>query len=807
MKTIISSLLALIIINTSIYSQITFPSYYTQNEFGMTSPGAMKYGLYGYNNPAILATLNQTDILFSWTDETGNWNDLNHWGLFTAIPNLSFAVINQKDFGTSVTDYKLSAAAGNNSLSFGLGYGWSGGDVSLFHHSTLLTLGTLYRPNRYLSMGLIGNFPDLRKNEGIIDLALRPFGDEKISFFGDYEFKENRDPLEIKWSAGAAIEAYPGFRLTARYFNTKMFNMGVELSFGNISFSSHANYDKNGNHEYNVYGIRFGGYDRNPFMNLFPKHKYVEMNLLGPVKYQRFKFFDNSNTLKSIITEIDAAKNDKSVAGIAINTSGMTANKEIVWELREKLKQFRASGKHIVIFIDNTGIVKYDLASVADKIIMDPEGLLTLEGFIYGKNYYKGILEKLGIGYHEWRYFKYKSAMEVFSRYRMSKPDSAQLQRLVDVDYKVAEQDICSGRNIIPKKFNDLVNNQTAFLAGDAVKAGLVDAIGRWDKVKEIVKELERKHESFVSPNSLAKFNLPNDNYWGEKPKIAVIYAIGVCAMDEGINARSLVKDVQAVTNDDNVKALVLRVDSPGGDGMASDIIAEAIKKCTKKKPVIVSQGYVAASGGYWLSMYGNKIVAAPNTITGSIGVIGGWFYNKGLDSKLGVTTDYVKKGEHADLGFGFRLPFVGISLPDRDLSPEEQGKVESLLKTMYKGFVSKVAHGRNQTISYIDSIGQGRVWSGEDGLKVGLVDTLGGLSTAIRLAAGKAGLNGKEYRVVEYPKPGWFNFNIFIPKLFGLNLNIEDSYIKNIKYRFQNNGRPIPMLPLENMGLLQKAY
>jgi protease-4 len=408
-------------------------------------------------------------------------------------------------------------------------------------------------------------------------------------------------------------------------------------------------------------------------------------------------------------------------------------------------------------------------------------------------------MEKLGIGFHEWRYFKYKSAYEVFARKDMSEGDSTQLQKLIDDFYKLTKTDICTDRNISSAKFDDLINNFGLLLPQEAVEQKLVDTLGRWETVKELINKMEGEDKNFINPGSISKFILPKDNYWGEKPEIALIYATGICAMDEGINARKLVRYVDQAVNDNNVKAIVLRVDSPGGDGLASDIIAEALKKAKGKKPVIISQGSVAASGGYWLSMYGDTILAAPNTITGSIGVIGGWAYNKGLKEKLGVSTGYVKRGEHSDLGFGMTIPFIGLSLPDRDLTPFEQKKIDNSILTMYKEFVGKVAIGRNKSYAYIDSIGQGRVWSGFDGKSNGLVDILGGMSDALDVAVNKAGLSGEEYEVKEYPPAPLFNFNVFMPKIPGFRLE-EEPVIKNIKFRLQYNGIPLPVLPLEDM-------
>ncbi len=784
--------------------QSQFPSYHYSNQFDLTSPGAMRYGLYGYVNPAILSTLDQFDLLFTFSDENGKWNDFGNWGIFTAVPHLGFGAIHQKFLTGSITDYKLSTGFGSKSFSLGLGYGWSGGNLSDSLRKNLFTFGALYRPIKYLSIGFVGNVPTAENGEGAFDAAVRPFGDEKLSLFGDYVFRNNRDPNDIKWSAGASIEALPGIRIVGRYFDTKFFTAGIELSLGNLGLFTNSNFNKSGDHQYNIYGIRVGGYDRNIFPKIFTHKNYVDINLNGTTKYQKYRFFDNSKTLKEILDQIDAAKNDPTVSGIAINTSGMSINKEFLWELREKLSSFKSAGKHVVIFIDNGGIDTYTFASVADKIVMDPIGNITLGGFLWGRNYYKGTLEKLGIGFHEWRYFRFKSAMEAFSHDSMSQADKIQLQAMVDEYYKTAKDEICKSRNIKPDKFDDMVNNHPMFLAKEALKDGLVDTLGRWDEVQEIVNKLENTDQKFISAGQLPEFHLPGDNYWGEKPEIAVIYAIGECAMDNGINARTLVNYVKSARENSNVKAIVLRVDSPGGDALASDLIAAELKKCRGKKPVIVSQGFVAGSGGYWLSMYADTIVAAPTTITGSIGVIGGWFYNKDFKQKLGVSTDFVKKGEHADLGFGTYIPLINYSLPDRDLTPDEQKIAEKDIKTYYEEFVDKVADGRHMNVDSVKEIAQGRIWSGQAGLENGLIDKLGGLSDAINIAAAKAGLKGKEYSIVELPPQPLINLGFFTPSLFGMKLSTEeDPLINDLKLRIDNNGKPMPILPIEDMEFI----
>jgi protease-4 len=790
-----------LLIPAIVVSQEKYPSYYQQSDFLLTSPGAMTFGLYGFDNPALPSLLREPDFAFLWTDQTGRWNDFNHWAFFAAAPHVGFGLIRQKIGSLYVTDYRLSLASGNRTVSFGIGYGWSTGSTRTFNRPSLITVGSLFRPSPFLSLGLVGTFSTQSRSasEGMVDLAVRPFNSGLLTLFSDYALQSRQSLPDGHWSAGAALEALPGIRITGRYFDSKRFALGVQFSLGRVGLTTQAHYDENRRYSYNTYGIRLGAIDRTFLKGR--KTSYLDLNLLGPVKYQRYQLFDNSNTLQGLLQTIDAAKEDPAVAGIAINTSGMAADKELLWEIREKLRDFKSTGKHVVMFIDRAGMNEYHFASVADKIVMDAQGMIQIGGFVMGRTYLKGTLEKVGIGYDEWRFFKYKSAYENLSRDNMSDADREQRQKLVDDSYRLAKADICTGRGFTPEQFDAMINNEVVYLPQDALAKGLVDTLGRWDTVEKVIRNLEGGEKRRVSAGSLERFIEPTDNRWSEPPKIAVVYALGACAMDEGITARRLVRDVQAVVDDPNVKAVVLRVDSPGGDGMASDYIAEALKKAKGKKPVIVSQGAVAGSGGYWLSMYGDTIVAAPTTITGSIGVIGGWVYDRGIKEKLGMSTDYVKVGEHADLGFGFTLPLIGLGLPDRDLTEPERSRMEYSIKTMYKEFVNKVADGRKKSPDQIEAIAQGRVWSGYDALRKGLVDVLGGLEKAINIAKEKAGIRrAQEVTILELPKKGLIDFSQFVPRFIGLELKEKDPVLAHLQFLLAHNGQPMPILPLEDI-------
>lgn len=781
----------------------TFPSYHSSADLSLAPPGALRVGLYGFDNPAMLTYLHQPDLEFIWTDAGGKWNSFNRWGLFAGAPNFGFGFMKTKVGSFSVNDYRFALSFGNRDVAIGLSYGFSGGDRAAFDRRNVFTVGALFRPDPHVSLGLIGNATTSSgKAEAAFDLGIRPFGNEFVTLFADYALQNPQTVKQGSWSYGAVVEALPGIRVTGRFFSTHAFAVGLSLSFGNASISTQSTWDGNSKHAFNTYALRLGAYDRTVLSKLMKRSTYVEMDLKGEMKYQRFILFDNTNTLRHTLAALAAAKDDETVAGMAINTSGMAINREMLWELREQLKDFKSSGKKVIVFIDRPTMEQYRFATVADKIVLDPTGMLVLPGYVMGTTFLKGTLEKLGIGFDEWRFFKYKSAYESFSREGMSDADREQKEKFVQDIYAATRRDICEGRHLTPERFDQMVNHEVFYLPQEALAKGLVDTLGRWEEVKEMVKRLEGENKRMVGAGSLAKFNLPYDNRWGEPPRIAIIYALGVCAMDEGINARSLVKDIEAAADDPRIKAIILRVDSPGGDGMASDYVAEATKKAKKKKPVIVSQGFVAGSGGYWLSMYADSIVAAPNTITGSIGVIGGWLYNKQAKEKLGFSTDRVQLGRHADIGFGFRLPFLGVGLPDRNLTEEERAAVERSIRSFYKLFVDKVAEGRKTSPEKIESIAQGRFYSGEEGMRIGLIDVLGGLGDALRIAREKAGIRAdEEVTIIELPRPRLVDLSKLVPSPFGVRETLAaDAFLEHLRFLLQHNGQPLPLMPFDDI-------
>ena len=794
---ICSAILTILLLAASgLWGQSPFAPYAARTEFLLIPPGSTQGGLMGYANPALLNYVEQFESIFAWSDASSQRRPANQWGLFTGLPHLGFGLLQQKLDGRQLRDYRLAVSAGDRRFGLGFGYGWST-STRLLGRKEHLVLGAFLRPSPRLSTGLtLTSALSNSAREAALDLALRPLGTARLVLFADCAVASRKAGNATSWSAGTDLEILPGLRLTGRYFDNRTVSVGLHLGLGRFDFQTQSRFDEDRDRTFNTYYLRLGSHGPD-LLERFSRSRgnYLTLDLFGPLRHRSFALFDRSRSLVDLLSLIHQVRRDPQLTGIAVNLAGLRVNPEMAWELRTLFQDLRAAGKRVVIFVDRADLRAYHLASVADQIVLDPVGMIALEGFVGGQTYFKGALEKLGIGFEEWRFYEYKSAFESYSREEMSAADRRQLQALLDDFYRLAREEICASRDLHPEEFDRLIDEETLFLPDDALQLGLVDRLGRWQQRREILEELEGQPRSLVEADS---YVAPRDETWGGRPRIAVVYALGVCAMDWGIRARFLAHDITAVGDDPAVKAVVLRVDSPGGDVLPADLVADAVRRCREQKPVIISQGYVAASGGYWISMYGDAIVAAPNTITGSIGVIGGWLYDRGLKAKLGITTDHVQVGEHADLGFGMQLPLLGLQLPDRNLREDEKERMERSIRSLYDRFVTQVADGRKRTNGEIEAVAQGRVWSGYRALEHGLIDRLGGLDAALQLAREKAGIRPEQtVRLVEYPRQPFFDPSIFLPS----PLKIQQRHATRLDYlqfRLDHNGQPLLLLPSE---------
>ncbi len=792
-----SILLVLFLPVVSFAGENAIPDYYSRSNFLFTSPTAFNDGLIGFANPANLGIVHHLESRFCWSTKGTDAGAFRDWGTYLAVPGFGFSVQQQEIGGIDVTDYRIGIAGGSDPLVMGLSYGWSKGDHDALGRERLLSLGCIIRPMRYVSVGLTGTTSlESRANEAVAEIGVRPLGTPLVTIFADGAVQRGISFEDVPWSAGAAVQVAPGISLVGRYFESEAFTAGVTVDFGTFGLGSQTHYDTDQHHASYSHSIRLGGMRPSIFPELFEKdRRFLAVNMKGTLDYHAYRFFDGGKVrFAELLSDIRAAVADPRVGTIALNLSSMRAYPEHAWEIREELRKAREAGIKVVIAIDICGMTGYHLASVADKIIMDPEGFMQLYGYALSRTFLKGTLDKLGVGFDEWRYFEYKSMAESYSRTSMSDADREQRQAFVDDWYDVAKDEICTSRSITPDRYDALINDNGFFLADAAMEHGLVDTLARWSDIGRIVSDMNRRAMRGIDADGLLANALPPSE-WGPRPRIAVVYAVGACEMDSGIRGRWLEKVFLGLARQPSVKAVVFRVDSPGGLSIPSDITAQALRKCAKQKPVIVSQGQTAASGGYWISMYADTIVAGPYTLTGSIGVIGGWVYDDGFGEKTGMSADHVKRGEHADLWTGITLPLLGLTLPARNLDESEQNRVEKIINRMYDSFVEKVAEGRGLTVERVREIGEGRVYSGIDGKELGLVDEIGGLTTALAIAAEKAGLKpDQDIDIIEIPKyRGWFK--PLLPKSPIIGNIDSDPVVEFLRFYGKHNGQPIPML------------
>ena len=471
-------------------------------------------------------------------------------------------------------------------------------------------------------------------------------------------------------------------------------------------------------------------------------------NPFGSINFSSMEALESTG-LNEILRNIEHAKTDENIKGIYMELSNIPTSTATLQELRSKLAEFKESGKFIVCYGEAYSQSAYYVASVADHIWLNPEGSLDLHGMASQIMFYKHLLEKLEVEMQIVRgpNNRFKSAVEPYFLDKMSEANREQTEKLLGTVWGQILEAISESRGISVEQLNQIADNLE--VVSDAQKAldyGLVDQLYFKDQV---LAELKSMTESKDKVNAVNNENYAKSYKDKNKSKneVAVIYATGQIFDGKGdesqnIYSENLSKTVRKVREDDAVKAVVLRVNSPGGSAVASAIIGRELDLTKEVKPVIVSMGNYAASGGYWISAKGDYIFADPTTITGSIGVFGTIPNLQGLlNNKLGLTFDVAKTNENADFG-----------TMTQPLTPFQYAKMqESVVKT-YDDFTGRVAEGRGLRQTYVDSIGQGRVWAGADAIELGLVDQLGDMEDAIAYAAEKAGL-GTDYKVTEYPK------------------------------------------------------
>ena len=455
--------------------------------------------------------------------------------------------------------------------------------------------------------------------------------------------------------------------------------------------------------------------------------------------------------LNILLRSIKEAKDDPLIKGIYLQAGIPLAGHASLTQIRTALEDFKKSGKFIYSYSEILTQKGLYLSSVADSVLVNPEGFMEWKGLSANVTYYKEALNKLGVKPEVLRATgnRYKSAVEPYLRQDMSPENRQQLEVLLSSIWKEYLVTVGNAQNLNTDSLQSLADNYAITNPKTALDKGLIDGVMYYDQVMDLLsKECDVKDSDKLKFVSLQKYA---DAYKAEsgygKDKIAVIIAQGDIVSGNGdeysIGSERISKAIRKARKDDKVKAVVLRVNSPGGSALASEIIWREVQLTKGIKPVVASMGDLAASGGYYISCFADTIVAQQNTITGSIGAFGLFMTGEELlHNKLGINIETVPTNKYSDLGTF-----------DRPLTDSERAILIASVDQIYGTFKQRVAEGRGLDVDYVDSIGQGRVWSGEDAKKLGLVDVLGGINEAIKIAENMAGLSNGDYKLVEYPK------------------------------------------------------
>ncbi len=496
--------------------------------------------------------------------------------------------------------------------------------------------------------------------------------------------------------------------------------------------------------------------------------------------------------LNQILESIEKASRDERIQGIYLESGLLTTGHATVEEIREALLEFRESGKFVISFAPVYSQKAYYLASAADKVYLPPTGMLEFQGLSSKRTFFKGTLDKLGVDMQVVRHGEFKSAVEPFTRTDMSEAAKLQTQSYVGSLWSNITSNVASARNISEEAINKTADEAPMFRAGDfLMETGLIDDLKYKDQVikelKDLTKTDYKEDLNSIEVKKYARAYVPREEEGIPDNKIALIYAEGEIdgSSTEGIISDDLSRTIRKARRDTTIKAVVLRINSPGGSGLGSEIIWREVNLTSETKPIIVSMGDLAASGGYYIACAADTIVARPNTLTGSIGVFGLIPNVKGLLEKVGLSTDEVKTNKFSD------MPAI-----DRPFTPEEKDLMQAYVEQFYDHFVQRCADGRDTTKAAIDEIGQGRVWSGEKALELNLVDVLGGIDTAVELASQKANIE-EDYRIVEMPE--------MLPpleQLFKDMRNGTSTYIQNLVW-----GRSEHTKILKTIESLQNSY
>ena len=685
-------------------------------------------------NPSGLGTGRGLNLYYLRTYQS-NWAGDD--AFFLAVPNGGFGVeFATADVDTTFTRYTLSSGQHlGHSLYAGTSYSWINSDDKTYDTFHSLSFGLMYR-RRYFSIGAMArdlNQPKLlgEKLGRTYDFgfAIRP-GTWRTTLSFDMQKTQGVEGIDLRY----ALEVRPIRELIVRStLNSDLsFDVRFGINIGNWGIGTGNTFDRNREAQT---GVGYFHFSNIPTTKQLPRRRM---------------FLDLQ--MHSLKTVLSIAKLDEDIAGVLVRINGNSYGMAQLQEMADAILDFRESGRVVLCYLTNCSTGDYIVAATCDGILIHPSAEVRLIGLRTERSFYKGALDTLGISANLERIGKYKSASESFTRKEMSEAHREIQNIILDDLYEQLVEIIANGRGWTPEAVKKRID-AGPYTARQAFTAELVDRIVYEDELTDVVSELTDERTDLVTADAYANSSTYTQHWWVPQPKIAIIEAKGLMVTGDSfidpltgtqvMGADTIVRAVEAAKNDDSIKAVVLRIDSGGGLVTAADIIHRALVQLTATKPLVVSMGDVAASGGYYIAAPADVIVAEPGTITGSIGVVSGKYSLKGLYEKLGIKKEILKRGEHADFYTDYGT-----------YNASEQAIIQKQVKEIYDDFITKVALGRSElSTTDVDNLGRGRIWSGKQGKENGLVDELGGLNLALVIAQKHAGLQDKVVEVIRFPK------------------------------------------------------
>ncbi|MBN1756001.1 signal peptide peptidase SppA [bacterium] len=738
-----------------------------------TSPATGDDPWAALSNPAYLGKPHQGDLLYFSSLDNGSYN--NEWGILGTFSGLGGGYYRVQ----STDNWYVGLGAGfARRFYLGSNYLWQENEDGL--RSEGWSFGVLAQPIKQVSFGWKYQATDWLKSNHF-GLGLRPLG-WRATFFWEGVLPENADFKDISNYFGAELHLINGFRIYGKMDEDKNFWAGLRFDLQNIGIGGVVA----GNENEVIRETYYGHISTEYFKTVIPdRRKLLTLNLSGQLKerssaFSIFQMNDGLN-LVDLVNYLEQARENKYVEGLVLRIDNFSANIAMAEELRNALLAFKESGKSIDVYVDSPGNLQYYLASVGDRIVLPEAGSVNLTGLMAEMTFYKGTFEKIGLDADFERAGKYKSAVEPFTLDSMSAENREEMEKLLDDIYDDFVDKIAAGRNWSAEATREIIDNGP-YTPSEAVEKGLVDSLMYWDDFRKSATE----DKTAMSWSEYTGRN-PREYNWGPIPKVAIVYAQGNITRGSSrspllggltLGSDTFRKAIEAAKNDWDVKAILVRVDSPGGSAQASDEMWHAIRQAAEKKPVIISMGSSAASGGYYIAAAGDYIFADNNTITGSIGVISGKISLGGLYDKVGINKQYLRRGQNS-----------GIWTSSKEFSELERERIQTSIMSFYDLFKNRVLTTRELTMDSLEAVAQGRVWTGTAAKKIGLVDSLGGIHEAIQYTKLKGGLKiDSEFHLKMLPS--WLNMFPFMGALVNK---------LRISYPFKDELDKLPVFPYED--------